>query len=124
MNTAQVDAHLDATTINMLTWKPGIMRAIACKIVRHALICGEVWPDQVNTDAVQPEDMNCIGTCYRNLTRAGIIEPTSDFRRSTASHSNGRKVFKYVLGRRSLAETFLQRNGETVIKQQTELQLK
>lgn len=123
MNTQEIDAHLDATTIRQLTWKPGTMRTIACKIVRQALT-GEVWPDQINTDAVQPEDMNCIGTCYRNLTRAGIIEPTSDFRRSTASHSNGRKVFRYVLGRRSLAETFLQRNGETVIKQQTELQLK
>ena len=108
-----VDAHLDATVILQLTWKPSVLRNVACRIVRAMLDGGQfssgLWPDQVDISDVGDDDRNTIGSAYRLLTKAAIIEPTADFRRSKAKGARGRKVFKYVLGRRSRAETFLRR---------------
>ena len=113
MKIEPVDAKLNEIALMQLTWKPGPMRNIACAIVRHAVNpdTAAIWPDEVNLPPVLELDKNCIGSAWRLLTKAGILAPEADFRRSKAKEANGRKVFRYSLASARMAYTFLKRNG-------------
>jgi len=109
------DQHLDSIAVKQMMFKPGISRDIACRIVRAALAAGSIWPDEVKLDDVPSltaADSGCVGIAWRNLTRAGIIAPAGQFRRSKAEGRHGSKVFLYNITSRSLAQTFLKRNGD------------
>lgn len=121
-----VDATLDEVALRQLVWKPGPMRDTAIAICKSALadMSFAFWPDEVLLPELQAADRNCIGSAFRLLTKAGIIERLGSFRRSKAKGANGRTVFAYQLVSRAKAETFLRRNGATTIpKRQSEFRL-
>lgn len=106
-----VDLHLDDQTVKLLTWKPSVMRDIAGEIVRSFLRDRIAWSDEVDLSGVPPESANAIGLCWRQLTRAGIVEPMGQFQRSTRPEARGRRVFKYRLASEARALAFLRANG-------------
>lgn len=108
-----VDDHLNEVALKQLTWKPGAMRNIAIAIAQAFLGDRIQWADEVDLSNVAAKDKNCIGSAWRLLAKAGIIEPIGGFRRSIKEASRGRKVFKYRLASERLAKTFLSRNGVT-----------
>ena len=118
------DTHLDAVTINQLTWKPSVARNVAGRIVQTALQAGTVWPDEVDyegTPSLTTADANCIGIAWRNLTRQGIIQRGSSYRRSHAENSRGRTIFCYGLASAARARTFLRQNQMPITERQQEL---
>lgn len=122
MNTPAIDQHLNEVVVRQMTWKPGPLRDVACLIAERVSVSPfTIWPDEIILTSIGSEDRNCVGSAWRLLTKAGIIKPTSDFRRSTAETSRGRKIFRYDLASQSLARTFLIRNGRTPQTKQVEL---
>ena len=118
------DTHLDDVTIRQLTWKPSVARNVAGRIVQAALLEGFIWPDEVCYDGVPSltaADANCIGTAWRNLTKQGILQRGSNYRRSTSDRSKGRTIFCYALASAARARTFLRRNQMPVTERQQEL---
>jgi hypothetical protein len=118
-NNQRVDGVLNAVAIKQLTWKPSQLRNIAVAITRAALNKSLIWPDEIDFSHVAMPDKNCIGSAWRMLTKAGVIEAIPEFRRSRAADANGRKVFHYALASRRRALTFLERNGEPYDPQPT-----
>ena len=102
------------------------MRNIDVAIVIEALnrsvfTSNGLWPDDVDVTAVAASDKNCVGSAWRLLTKAGILEVTTDFRRSKAEGARGRKIFKYLNGSAGKARTFLKRNGGSYQQPQGQL---
>jgi len=113
MNTSEIDAHLDATTILHLSWKPGIARDIAAVIVNSLLHNRTMWPDQIDLSFVPESACNVIGTQWRRLKNCGIIVQTGQFKRSMKKESSGRVIWQYKLACEKRARTFMDRNGIT-----------
>ncbi len=118
MNATQdpTEAHLADVALKQMTWKPGIVRDVSAMIVQTALEHGMLWPDDVKLEGISSlttADANCIGTAWKNLARAGIIIGTGRFRRSTANHARGRKIFEYRTASLSLARRWLTANAYT-----------
>ncbi len=112
MSTTQtVDTKLDDATLKQLAWKPTKHRDIALAITTHFLRDRIAWADTVDLSFVAAEDLNCIGTAWRELMRVRILEPMGMFKRSKKEDSKGRKVFKYRLASEPLARAFLRRHG-------------
>jgi hypothetical protein len=108
-----IDAKLGDVAIKQLLYKPSIMRNLMVTIVQSFLGNRIQWPDEIDLGEVGPQDKNCIGQAWRNLSRAGIIKQTPERRRSKNKASNGRQIYKYRLLSESAAKTFLARNGRT-----------
>ncbi len=124
MNTtaSNTDQHLNEVALKQMTWKPGPLRDVACLIAEKVSVEPfTIWPDEIVLTAINRDDRNCVGSAWRLLTKAGVIKPTADFRRSTAETSRGRKIFRYELASLSLARTFLKRNGRAPQTKQVEL---
>lgn len=124
MNTTEstTDQHLNEVALKQLTWKAGPLRDVACLIAEKVTVEPyTIWPDEIALASINSDDRNCVGSAWRLLTRAGVIKPTSDFRRSTAETSRGRKIFRYDLASMALARTFLRRNGRTPQSKQVEM---
>jgi hypothetical protein len=119
----QTDEHLNEVALAQLTWKPSVIRNVACDIVTAAVALHplHVWPDKVNLAGVADSDKNCVGSAWRLLAKAKVIEHTTSFRRSEADGARGRTVFAYRLTSLTRAQTFLERNG---VKYQPPGQLK
>lgn len=111
MNAKQIDATLDAKTIQQLTWKPALTCNIGITIVRHFVRDHIAYNDAVALDYVPDDSKNCIGLAWRRIVAAGIIKPTGRYKRSKADSRRGGKVYQYRLASLKLAETFLKRNG-------------
>ncbi len=118
-----VDAKLDDVAIKQLLWKPSQMRDVACSIVGSMLYHRVAYADEVSLPALKKDDVNAVGSSWRNLTRTGIVEKTGRFRRSKKEASNGRTVWEYRLMSERLAYTFLKRNGGVPCGRQPELAL-
>ena len=89
------------------------MRTIGCRIAQAALAAKHCnfWPADVDISDIALADRNCVGSAFRLLTKAGIIERLLTFERSSRESSGGRTVFAYRLVSAKLASTFIQRNG-------------
>ena len=108
------DTHLDSVAIKQLTWKPSTVRNIAVGIVERIILPPfKLWPDQVSLDAVLQEDRQVVGTAWRLLSKADVIQQTGNYRKSTASGRRSGSVFEYQLKSMNRAQTFLKRNGIT-----------
>lgn len=113
-NSEKAQHNLNEVALKQLTWKPSVLRTIAVRVTNAALAERVVWPDSIDVSDVQPLDVNCIGSAYRQLVKAGVIEMTRDFRRSEAKNARGRIIHAYRLASKSKANTFLARNGAKV----------
>lgn len=112
---AASDAALDAVALKQLTWKPNIIRNVGIAITRHYLDDRIAWADEVELEEITKNNSACIGTAWRMLAKAKIIERVPQTRRSTKANSKGRTVFKYRLLSEKRARTFLARNGYTAL---------
>jgi len=114
MNDTEIDQHLDDVALKHLTWKPTIMRVIACRIVTTALHHGSagIWPDEINIADILNVDKNCVGSAWRFLRMAGVIAESRNFRRSKSPASRGRNIFQHWLASEAKARMFLARNGQ------------
>jgi hypothetical protein len=111
MSTPTAENELNEVAIKQLTWKPTVLRTVAVRVVNAVLEHRVVYPDEVDVSDVRAEDVNCIGSAWRQLVKAGVIEMTRDFRGSTAKNARGRIIHAYRLASKSRAHTFLKRNG-------------
>jgi hypothetical protein len=111
MSEDKSQAELNEVALKQLTWKPSVLRTIAVRVTNAVLAEHVVWPDGIDVSDVRTEDVNCIGSAYRQLVKAGVIEMTRDFRRSAAKNARGRIIHAYRLASKSKAVTFLKRNG-------------
>ncbi len=125
MNTSQPTSELDAALIKQISFKPGVCRSVACKIVR-AFLSAEtvgVWPDTIDFSDVAGDDKNAIGLAFRRLRTIGLIEQTGQYKGSDAKGSKGRAIFQWRLNSTRIAKTFLERNGDPWKETQAELSL-
>jgi hypothetical protein len=113
---ATSEQHLDGATIKQMTWKPGVLRNLAVTIVERALTTDKLWPDEISLAGLSPDDRNTVGIAWRLLARAEVIQQTGSYRKSNADGRRSGTVFEYELKSRARAQTFLQRNGRTVIE--------
>lgn len=108
------ETQLDAVTIKQLTWKPSVIRNVAVGIVQKIIMHPfKLWPDQVSLSAVTQQDRQVVGTAWRLLSKADVIQQTGEYRKSTAPGRRSSLVFEYELRSMSRAQTFLRRNGVT-----------
>lgn len=108
------ETHLDSVALKQLTWKPSAIRDVAVGIVEKIILPPfKLWPDQVSLAAALQEDRQAVGTAWRLLSKAEIIQQTGNYRRSTAAGRRGSSVFEYQLRSMNRAKTFLRRNGVT-----------
>lgn len=124
MNTTS-EQQLDQVALKQLTWKPSTVRNLAIAVVEKILRPPySLWPDQLNLAGVSLTDRHVVGIAWRLLTKAEVIRQTGLYRKSEAPDRNSGVVFEYELRSRARAETFLKRNGRTVIEtNQRELSL-
>ena len=111
--TEQSEAHLSEVTIKQLTWKPTMCQQIAIAIVKYFIAnpFGFHFTDDIDLSFVSKDDAHCVGTSWKRLTTAGIIERGTNYRRSTRPNNNGSAVFDYRLKCVNRARTFLERNA-------------
>jgi hypothetical protein len=106
------EAHLDSVALKQLTWKPSTIRDVAVGVVEKIILPPfKLWPDQVSLAAVLQGDRQVVGTAWRLLSKAEVIQQTGNYRRSTAAGRHGGSVFEYQLRSMNRAKTFLCRNG-------------
>ncbi len=105
----------------MLTFKPAQFRSAMAAIVQKGLDGSPIWPDEVDFSKVPEDSRNAIGNSFKVLSRAGIIEQVSDWRKSKAEGQKGRRMFAWRIASVTLGETFLRRNGEVPVKGQMQL---
>lgn len=118
-------SDLDAAILKQISFKPGVCRAVACKIVR-AFLSSEVvgvWPDEIDFSDVAVDDKNAIGLAFRRLRTIGLVEQTGQYKGSDAKGSKGRAIFQWKLNNYRLAKTFLARNGDPWKETQSEFAL-
>lgn len=116
-NAQEVSAHLDSVTIKQLTWKPDITRDIAVQLADRFIRDRIAYTDEVDLSFVPTFHANCIGTTYRRLKQAGIIEETGRCRQSSMKKKPGRKgskAFQWRLKSEALARKFIEVNGGVV----------
>ena len=109
--------QLDEVALNQLTWKPSAVRTVAVEIVKKILsppFTFKLWPDQISLANVCAADHPCVGTAWRLLTRAKVIQQTGQYRKSLAPGRSKGSIFEYELKSRARAETFLKRNDHPV----------
>lgn len=122
MNTQQIDRHLEQVKDRQIAFKNPAIRGVAVRVVETAIASPHsFWPDQVEHDDLADADRNTIGSAFRLLVNAGLITRANAYRRSTAAGAKGRTIFGYSLTSRTLAETFLRRNGSSRKQSQLEL---
>jgi hypothetical protein len=114
--TSASEQLLDQVALKQLTWKPSLIRNLAVTIVERALATDTLWPDEISLAGLLPTDRNTVGIAWRLLTRAEVIQQTGDYRKSNADGRRSGTVFEYQLKSRTRAETFLKRNGRTVVR--------
>ncbi len=122
---SQPTSELDEALIKQISFKPGVCRAVACKIVR-AFLSAEtvgVWPDEIDFTDVAGDDKNSIGLAFRRLRTIGLIEQSGQYKSSEAKGSRGRAIFQWNLVNFGLAKTFLARNGDPWKETQSEFAL-
>lgn len=122
MTDAIADTQLTDALLKQISFKPSSVRTAACQVVR-ALLSGPAFADECDFTAIGQTDRNCIGGAFRQLKRAGVIEHGTAFRRSASKSARGRTIFSWTIKNRRLAETFLERNGVKVDKEQREFAL-
>jgi hypothetical protein len=115
MNSAS-EQQLDQVALKQLTWKPSLIRNLAVTIVEKILATDKLWPDEISLAGLSPDDRNTVGIAWRLLTRAEVIQQTGSYRKSNADGRRSGTVFEYELKSRARAETFLRRNGRTMIE--------
>jgi hypothetical protein len=113
MNPSDAKAHLETVKDRQQAFKSEVMRLAAVMITRTALHNSGVWPDDYSISQIASDDRNCIGSAYRWLRNAGIIEMTDEHRSSTAEGAKGRIIFKWRLKDEKLARAFLARNDRS-----------
>jgi hypothetical protein len=114
--TSASEQQLDQVALKQLTWKPSVIRNLAVDIVEKALAADTLWPDEISLAGLSPTDRNTVGIAWRLLTRAEVIQQTGSYRKSNADGRRSGTVFEYELKSRARAETFLKRNGRTVVR--------
>jgi len=122
MNRSQIDHHLEQVKDRQIAFKNPAIRGVAVRVIKTAIGSPEsFFPDQVEHTDLADADRNTIGSAFRLLVNAGLIARADSYRRSTASGAKGRTIFGYLLINRSLAETFLSRNGAATKPSQLDL---
>lgn len=102
--------ELDQVSLDMLTWKPSVVRDFALTITDALLELGCLHADEVNL-TLAANHPACVGIAFRLLRRAGIAMQTGHYRKSVKACSNKRIVFEWRLASAQRAKTFLARNG-------------
>lgn len=102
-----------------ICFKPGVATNVALDIVEQ-MLAGKQWGDEFMLTA-GPDSRNCIGTSFRRLQNAGLIENTGQHRRSAVAAQKGRVTWRYSLPSVALARTFLKRNGRKSAAPQMDL---
>ena len=120
------DAELATIAALQQAFKGGNLRLVATAIIRAAIAAGGcIWPDDDNimstTKLLAGEDKNVVGTAYRWLGKANILERTEKRRRSESKASKGREVTMWRIRNWNLAKLFLRRNEENHIASQQEM---
>jgi len=107
-----------------IAFKPNDLRAAIVGVVDAALSSNhEFWPDEQEFQNVPTDSRNAIGSAFRLLNSAGVIEKTGAWRNSRRAEQNGRVVWGWRLKSRALAETLLKNHNAAPWKGQMELSL-
>ena len=106
-----------------IAFKPNDLRAAMVGAVQASLANDEFWPDEQEFADVPAASRNSIGSAFRLLNAAGIIEKTGAWRNSKRAEQNGRIVWGWRLKSRPLAETLLKRHNATPMTGQMEMSL-
>lgn len=104
-----------------LCFKPGPTTNAMLDIVTQMLE-GKQWGDELVLTP-GPNDRNVIGTAFKLLMRAGLVEQTGAHRRSAVKEQKGRVCWCYRLPSTALARTFLKRFNRVPTEPQMELPL-
>lgn len=99
-----------------LCFKPGPTTNAMLDIVTQ-MLGGKQWGDELVLTP-GPDDRNCIGSAFKILMRAGLVEQTGAHRRSAVKEQKGRVCWQYRLPSTTLARTFLRRNGRVPVDPQ------
>jgi hypothetical protein len=110
--TPEAEAELLKVTALQFTFKPGPMTMTMCEIVLQLTVAPNMrlWGDEFSFQAGD-DDRNCIGTAFRMLMKANVIERLTEFRRSEVKVQKGRVVWHYAINDYRLAKAFLKRYG-------------
>lgn len=114
MNTLEIDNHLQDVGLNLLCFKPSVMRSVMVAIVEN-LLAEKHWLDEMTLPELGPEDKNAIGGAMKTLAGRGIIkrmEGAGDHRRSKSDARRGGLAWRYIIENENLARTFLKRNDQ------------
>lgn len=102
-----------------LCFKPSQTTNAMLDIVEQ-MLAGKTWGDEF-TLSPDAASRNTIGTAYKLLMGAGVVQQTGAHRRSAIKEQKGRVCWEYRLVSTALARTFLSRNGRVVMDKQLEL---
>lgn len=129
--------NLTEAIIAKLTWRSGVAHAYASALLRAALALADAGVVYFNNDDVdeldQPLDKTTVGSVFRMLMAANIIEPWrgtvatqmiwGGMRRSTRRANNGHRNQLYTLTSHGIATEWLRRCGAAPAPKQLTLLL-
>lgn len=95
-----------------VVFKAGKTTAVMVELVRQLVPDRLLWGDEFEFNVDRVHDANVIGTAFRLLLRARVIDRVSEYRPSTRKEQNGRLVWRYRIANLTLARAFLKRNAQ------------
>jgi hypothetical protein len=125
----EADIALAKVFAKQVAFKGSAMHKMAVTIVRAAIQKNGtgIWPDDEQiisvVQSLPKKDRNVVGSAWRWMRAAGIMERGEQRRRSTAGPSKGREIACWHVTNFSLARTFLVRMGTDSLQPQQQLKL-